>query len=101
MREGIHAGQLQSVALCEQVHKKGHQPASLLGAPTFVWAVGTLMMLFAMYFSWTYGLTVPWGDDWGDMVPVITGDRPVDCNSCGRSRTRRMSTGCLSLAFVF
>jgi hypothetical protein len=34
------------------------------------------MLLTAVTFAWSYGISVPWGDDWVN-VPVLTGELPV------------------------
>jgi hypothetical protein len=46
-------------------------------APLFVWGVWALMLLAGLAFVWQYGRNVPFWDEW-NMVPILTGERPVD-----------------------
>ena len=47
------------------------------GAPLFVWAVWALMLLVALAFVMTYGVNVPFGDDWWNWVPLVTDGQPL------------------------
>ena len=48
------------------------------GANWFVWGVWGAMLLAALAFVWKFGSNVPYWDEWGEMVPILTGEQPVN-----------------------
>jgi hypothetical protein len=48
------------------------------GANCFVWCVWGVMLLAALAFVWKFGSNIPYWDEWGQMVPILAGEKPVN-----------------------
>jgi hypothetical protein len=53
-------------------------PSQAGWAPVFVWGIWALMLVFALAFVGTYGSNVPLWDEWWAIVPMLTGQEPLD-----------------------